>query len=128
MADSVTCLSPNSPLGRGHEEKYTPSDYSYSHKEHQRGDLDREKRIALKRLPHIDGHPFCIRRIVEKDQYCIDLMKQKFTVKRAIQNRSSNRGCWKGIFTPVLSEEVQGGREDQVLCEVLELYTLSYER
>ena len=47
------------------------------------------KRDALKRLSYIEGHLTGIRRMVEEDKYCVDVLKQTFAVKRAIQKLES---------------------------------------
>ena len=41
---------------------------------------------ALKRLNYIDGHLSGIRRMVEQNKDCVDILKQTFAVRRAIQN------------------------------------------
>ena len=44
------------------------------------------KTDVLKRLAYIEGHLKGIRRMVEADQYCVDILKQTYAVKRAIDN------------------------------------------
>ena len=39
-------------------------------------DLPEAKRDALKRLSYIEGHLSGIRRMVEEDKYCVDVLKQ----------------------------------------------------
>ena len=40
---------------------------------------------VLNRLATIEGHLKGIRKMVEEDQYCVDILKQTFAVERALQ-------------------------------------------
>ena len=51
--------------------------------------LSDQKRDALKRLNYIEGHLSGVRRMVEQDKYCVDILKQTFAVRRAIQKLES---------------------------------------
>ncbi|MCL0029276.1 metal-sensitive transcriptional regulator [Dehalococcoidia bacterium] len=85
--------------------------------------LPMAKQEALKRLSYIDGHLNGIRRMVEEDQYCVDVLKQTFAVRRAIQKLESV--LLQGHLHSCVIEGVRNGREDQVLDELLELFALS---
>ena len=91
-------------------------------------DLDTEelpeaKRDALKRLSYIEGHLAGIRRMVQDDKYCVDILKQTFAVRRAIQKLESR--LLEGHLSSCVIDGVKEGRERQVLGELLELYSLS---
>ena len=94
--------------------------------QHEHETLSDAKRDALKRLSYIDGHLSGIRRMVEDDKYCVDVLKQTFAVKRAIQKLESV--LLEGHLHSCVIEGVKDGREDQVLGELLELYSLSDKR
>lgn len=85
--------------------------------------LPTAKKDALKRLSYIEGHLTGIRRMVEEDQYCVDVMKQTFAVRRAIQKLESK--LLAGHLHSCVIEGVKEGREDQVLGELIELYALA---
>ena len=89
-------------------------------------DLPDAKRDALKRLSYIGGHLSGIRRMVEDDKYCVDILKQTFAVRRAIQKLESR--LLEGHLHSCVIEGVREGREDEVLGELLELYSLSDKR
>ena len=99
---------------------------THDHKEHDHGELPEAKQDALKRLAYIEGHLSGIRRMVEQDQYCVDVLKQTFAVKRAIQKLESK--LLKGHLHTCVIDGLKDGREDQVLDELLELYSLSDKR
>ena len=88
--------------------------------------LPEAKSDALKRLSYIEGHLAGIRRMVEDDKYCVDILKQTFAVRRAIQKLEAR--LLEGHLHSCVIEGVKEGREDEVLGELLELYALSDKR
>ena len=77
----------------------------------------------LKRLNYIEGHLSGVRRMIEEEKYCVDILKQTFAIRRAIQKLESR--LLEGHLHSCVIEGVRDGREDQVLGELVELYTLS---
>ena len=88
--------------------------------------LPEAKKDALKRLSYIEGHLAGIRRMVEEDKYCVDVLKQTFAVRRAIQKLEGR--LLEGHLHSCVIEGVKEGREDEVLGELLELYALTDRR
>ena len=86
-------------------------------------DLPEAKADALKRLSYIEGHLSGVRRMVEDDKYCVDILKQTFAVRRAIQKLESR--LLQGHLHSCVIEGVKDGREDQILDELVELYSLA---
>ena len=60
--------------------------------------------------------------MVEEDKYCVDVLKQTFAVRRAIQKLDSN--LLAGHLGSCVIEGIKDGREDQVLGELLEIYSV----
>ena len=63
------------------------------------------KEEALKRLAYIEGHLKAIRKMVESDAYCVDVLKQTFAVnlaKGAQLKASNTRGKNDAQFGPQL--------------------------
>lgn len=81
------------------------------------------KEDAIKRLNYIEGHLRGIRKMVEEDAYCVDILKQTYAVQRAIEKfeqllvRDHINGC--------VPEGIREGRDDEVLSELAELFTLA---
>lgn len=81
------------------------------------------KQDCIKRLNYIEGHLKGIHRMVEADQYCVDVLRQTLAVRKAIQKlealmlQQHLRNC--------VPAGVREGREEQVLSELLELYNLA---
>ena len=78
---------------------------------------------ALKRLNYIDGHLAGIRRMIEGDQYCVDVLKQTYAVRRAIEKMEAI--LLDGHLHTCVVEGVREGREEQVVGELVDLYALA---
>jgi DNA-binding FrmR family transcriptional regulator len=77
----------------------------------------------LRRLSYIEGHLQGVRRMVEDDKYCVDVLKQTYAVRRAIEKleslilESHLQGC--------VVHGIKQGREDAVIGELLDLYEMA---
>ena len=78
---------------------------------------------ALKRLSYIEGHLSGIRKMLEEDKYCVDVLKQTFAVRRAIEKMESI--LLEGHLYSCVVEGIKEGREDQVVGELTDLYLLA---
>lgn len=86
--------------------------------------MNEDKRAeVLKRLAFIEGHLRGIRRMVEQDKYCVDVLKQTYAVRRAIE-KMEGLMLDNHLHTCVI-EGIKGDREDEVMGELVELYALS---
>jgi len=85
--------------------------------------MQAEKSEALRRLAYIEGHLKGIRKMVEEDQYCVDILKQTHAVKRALDKfdalllNGHLHGCVRAGF--------EEGRDEQVIQELNDLFELS---
>jgi DNA-binding FrmR family transcriptional regulator len=82
--------------------------------------LDDVKSQALKRLSYISGHVEGIRRMVEADTYCVDVLKQTHAVRRALEKFEAL--LLEGHLRSCVVEGVREGREEQVVGELMDLY------
>ena len=80
------------------------------------------KEEAVRRLNYVEGHLAGIRRMVEEEKYCVDILKQTYAVRRAIQKIEGV--VLAGHLSTHVVEGVKDGRETEVLDELLELYSL----
>ena len=81
------------------------------------------KADALKRLSYIEGHLTGIRKMLEEDKYCVDVLKQTYAVRRAIDKMESI--LLEGHLHTCVVEGIKNGREDQVVGELTDLYILA---
>ena len=78
---------------------------------------------ALKRLSYIEGHMAGIRRMIEEDKYCVDILKQTYAVRRAIE-KMEGLMLDNHLHTCAV-DGIKEGREAQVVAELVELYELA---
>ena len=85
--------------------------------------LPETKADALKRLSYIEGHLSGIRKMLEEDKYCVDVLKQTYAVRRAIEKMESI--LLEGHLHTCVVEGIKDGREDDVVDELRDLYILA---
>ena len=78
---------------------------------------------ALKRLSYIEGHLSGIRKMLDEDKYCVDILKQTYAVRRAIEKMESI--LLDGHLRSCVVDGIRNGREDQVVEELKALYALN---
>ena len=77
----------------------------------------------LRRLAYIEGHINGVKRMVEEDQYCVDVLKQTYAVRRAIEKlealilENHLHGC--------VVQGIREGRDTQVVAELIDLYEIA---
>jgi|DewCreStandDraft_1066081.scaffolds.fasta_scaffold00325_57 DNA-binding FrmR family transcriptional regulator len=85
--------------------------------------MQADKREALKRLAYIEGHLRGIRRMVEDDQSCVDILRQTHAIKHTLDRFDAL--LLKGYLEGCVRAGFADGRTDQVLAELHELFELS---
>ena len=85
--------------------------------------LPEAKTDALKRLSYIEGHLSGIRKMLEEDKYCVDVLKQTYAVRRAIEKMESI--LLDGHLHTCVVEGIKNGREEDVVGELRDLYILA---
>jgi DNA-binding FrmR family transcriptional regulator len=78
---------------------------------------------ALKRLTMIEGHLRGIRKMVDEDAYCVDVLKQTYAVQRAIEK--FEQILLRDHLNHCVPDGIREGRDEEVLTELAELFTLS---
>lgn len=84
---------------------------------------DTTRQDVLKRLNYIEGHIGGIRRMIEEDKYCPEVLKQTFAVRRAIEKMEAL--ILDGHLHTCVALGIRDGREDEVISELMELYDLA---
>lgn len=133
MEAELSCRSVGAlPLGRAPcFRALTPRNASYRLiPDPHPGDMGKEAAMqpatreeAYKRLSYIEGHLAGIRRMIEDDKYCADVLKQTYAVRRAIEKMEAL--LLDGHLHNCVVEGIRDGHEDQVIGELLELYELA---
>ncbi len=81
------------------------------------------RRDALKRLSYIEGHVAGIRRMVEEDKYCIDILRQTHAVRKSLEKLEAV--ILEGHLRTCVPEGIRGDREEAVIQELIQLYTIA---
>jgi DNA-binding FrmR family transcriptional regulator len=85
-----------------------------------------EKEDTLSRLKNIEGHVRGVARMVEKDAYCIDVIRQVQAVQAALSKVSTKilddhlRSC---VITAIRGDEPED--RERVLKEISEVYEMA---
>ena len=85
-----------------------------------------DKQDVVKRLNYIEGHLNGIRKMVENDEYCVNILRQTYAVRKAIEKLEAIvledhlHGC--------VPEGIREGRADAVIEELVQLYNLAGNR
>jgi len=85
--------------------------------------MQADKADVLKRLNYIEGHLKGIRKMVEEDQYCVDILKQTYAVKRALDRLDAL--VVSGHLKHCVKNGILEGRDEEVLTELDQLFELS---
>lgn len=84
----------------------------------------KDKLVA--RLKSIEGHVRGVQRMVEGDEYCIDIVKQTIAVQRALDKFNSvilRRHMESCVTTAIRSKDA--GERERVINELLEVFNTS---
>jgi DNA-binding FrmR family transcriptional regulator len=80
------------------------------------------KEEVLRRLSYIEGHMKGIRKMVEEDKYCLDILKQTHAIKGALDKLEAL--LVEGHLQGCVRDKVQAGHADEALAELAELFSL----
>ena len=85
--------------------------------------IDATTKDAVNRISYIEGHLAGVKKMVEEDRYCVDILKQTYAIRRAIEKLETK--LLDGHLHSCVVEGVREGRADEVLSELVELYGLA---
>jgi DNA-binding FrmR family transcriptional regulator len=85
-----------------------------------------EKQDVLKRLNYIEGHLKGIRKMVDEDQYCVDILRQTYAVRKAIEKLEAI--ILESHLHTCVPEGISSGKADTVIEELVQLYNLAGNR
>ncbi len=77
---------------------------------------------VLRRIAYIEGHLNGVRKMIEQDTYCVDVLKQTYAVRRAIEKMESK--LLRGHLHHCVVAGIERG-DDGVLDELVELYEIA---
>ncbi len=87
---------------------------------------EQRRQDLLKRLSFIAGHLAGIQKMVQEDKYCVDLLRQTYAVRKAIEK--VEQLILEGHLHTCVPEGMRSGHEEQVIQELLQLYRIAGNR
>jgi len=88
--------------------------------------MQADKQDALKRLNYIEGHVNGIRKMVEDDKYCVDILRQTYAVRKAIEKLEGL--LLESHLHHCVPEGIKEGKEGAVIEELVQLYNIAGNR
>jgi CsoR family transcriptional regulator, copper-sensing transcriptional repressor len=82
-----------------------------------------DKKDVLNRLASAEGHLQAIRRMIEEDTYCVDVLKQTYAVQRALSRMQAV--ILRGHLSSCVPERITTDQKDELIEELAELYDLA---
>ena len=82
-----------------------------------------DKKDLDTRLASIEGHVKGIRRMVQDDTYCVDVLKQTFAIERALQKFEAE--MLRGHLAACVPAGFKQGRNEAMISELGELFELA---
>ena len=102
---------------QGYSVGETPSQRGWEHY------MQSDKKQILNRLATIEGHLKGIRKMVEADQYCVDILHQAYAVERAL--KAFEGALLAGHLSSCVPNGFKEGRDQEMIRELGELFQLS---
>ena len=84
------------------------------------------KKQALRRLRIAAGQIRGLEKMVEKGEYCVNIIHQSFAVKAALSGFEDL--ILKNHLSTHVAEQLKSGKKAQVLKEILSIYKVSKQR
>ena len=85
--------------------------------------MQASKTEILNRLATIEGHLKGIRKMVEADQYCVDVLKQSYAVERAL--KKFEVALLEGHLNSCVPTGFHEGRDQDMIRELSDLFELA---
>jgi DNA-binding FrmR family transcriptional regulator len=88
--------------------------------------MQANKQDVLKRLNYIEGHLGGIRKMIEDDKYCVDILRQTYAVRKAIEKLEGL--LVESHLHHCVPEGIAQGRGEAIIDELVQLYNLAGNR
>jgi CsoR family transcriptional regulator, copper-sensing transcriptional repressor len=88
--------------------------------------MQADKQEVLKRLNYIEGHLGGIRKMIEEDKYCVDILRQTYAVRKAIEKLEGM--LVDAHLHTCVPEGIASGKGEEIISELVQLYNLAGNR
>ena len=83
----------------------------------------KQQNALAARLATIEGHVKAIKRMVDEDAYCIDVLKQTYAVERALKRFEAE--LLRGHLETCVPAGFREGRKAEILTELGDVFELA---
>ena len=77
---------------------------------------------AMKRLAYIEGHSQGVKKMVEDDRYCVDILKQTHAIRKAIEKLEAV--LLDGHLQTCVIDSIERGQTEKIVGELRDLYSI----
>ena len=84
--------------------------------------MQADKQDILKRFHSIEGHLGGLRKMIEEDTHCIDVLRQTYAVRKAIEKLEAL--LVENHLASCVHQSITDGDEEALLAELVQLYHL----
>src|SRR5258708_40256084 len=88
--------------------------------------MQADKQEVLKRLNYIEGHLGGIRKMIEEDKYCVDILRQTYAVRKAIEKLEGL--LVESHLHTCVPEGIASGKSETMIEELVQLYNQAGDR
>jgi DNA-binding FrmR family transcriptional regulator len=81
------------------------------------------RRDVLKRLSYFEGHVSGRSEMVEEDKSCVGILRQTYAARKALEKLEAT--ILEGHLRTFVLEGMKGDREEAVIQELIQLYTVA---
>ena len=85
--------------------------------------MSADKKLLDSRLASIEGHIRGIRKMVEDDVYCVEVLKQTYAVERGLQKFETE--LLRGHLATCVPTGFKEGRNDQMVAELTGIFEIA---
>ena len=84
---------------------------------------DQVKAQVLRRLNYVSGHLDGIKKMTQENRYCVDILKQSYAVRRALEKVEAL--ILEGHLNTCVVEGIQAGNTTDVIQELVDIFEQS---
>ena len=81
---------------------------------------EKVRKQVIRRLNYVGGHVTGIKKMTEADRYCVDILKQSYAVRKALEKMEAI--ILESHLKTCVVEGMSTGNGQQIIDELLDLY------
>ena len=82
---------------------------------------EKVRKQVTRRLSYVGGHVVGIKKMIEADRYCVDILKQSYAVRKALEKVEAL--ILESHLKTCVAEGMNTGNSQAIIDELLDLYS-----